>query len=82
MRTTLTLDDDVAHLVAEAVHRQRRSTKEVINDALRSALGAPGGRPYRTVPHESGLQPGIDTTRLNQLADEMADDELVDGFRG
>ena len=38
MRTTLTLDPDVARLVDEAVHRERRPMKHVVNEALRRAL--------------------------------------------
>jgi hypothetical protein len=38
MRTTLTLDDDVAKLL-ERVRRQRRTTlKQVVNEALREGL--------------------------------------------
>lgn len=74
MRTTLTLDDDVARLVEQATYRERRSTKEVINDALRRALRAGEARPYRVQVHQSGLRPGIDTRRLNQLVDEMVDE--------
>ncbi|MDQ3781534.1 MAG: ribbon-helix-helix domain-containing protein, partial [Actinomycetota bacterium] len=37
MRTTVTLDPDVARLVDDAVHGSRRSRKQVINDALRKA---------------------------------------------
>jgi hypothetical protein len=38
MRTTLTLDDDVAALLKRAMSRRNRSLKEVVNDALRDAL--------------------------------------------
>ena len=77
MRTTLTLDEDVARLVSEATHRERRSTKDVINDALRRALGAEGARPYRVMVHDSALRPGIDALRLNQLADEDDDEAAI-----
>ena len=43
MRTTLTIDDDVARLIDEAVHRERRPMKQVVNDALRRALEPAGG---------------------------------------
>ncbi|MCP4591782.1 MAG: hypothetical protein GY842_13665 [bacterium] len=38
MRTTLTLDDDVAILLNQARTRQRRTLKEVVNEALRRGL--------------------------------------------
>jgi hypothetical protein len=44
-RTTLTLDDDVARLLDDAVHRERRPMKQVVNDALRRALTSPESRP-------------------------------------
>ena len=40
MRTTLTLDPDVAVLVNRAREASKRSLKEVVNDALRRGLMA------------------------------------------
>ncbi|HEX2361880.1 MAG TPA: hypothetical protein VHI11_07400 [Jiangellaceae bacterium] len=84
MRTTLTLDPDVVRLIEDAVHRERRPTKQVINDALRRALGPP--RPqrseaYRLVPHDSRLRPGLDVTGFNRLADELEDEAIIDVAR-
>ena len=81
MRTTLTLDPDVAHLLAEETHRQRKPLKQVVNDALRRGL-APGSaapRPprYRVHPHATKLRPGIDRASFNALADELEDDTVV-----
>jgi hypothetical protein len=77
MRTTLTFDADVARFVDEAVHRERRPMKQVVNDALRQALG-PGRdtreEPYILVPHESAVRAGIDLSGLNRLADELDDE--------
>lgn len=74
MRTTLTLDPDVAHLIEKAMHRERRPMKQVVNDALRRGL-RPGrsssGEPYQLTPHKSALRPGLDPTGFNRLADEM-----------
>lgn len=78
MRTTLTLDDDVARLVDEAVHRDRRSLKAVVNDALRQALSpVETVAPYELPVHSSAVRPGLDPARLNQLADELADDQAA-----
>lgn len=38
IRTTLTLDPDAAALIQDAIHRDRRPMKQVVNDALRRAL--------------------------------------------
>lgn len=79
MRTTLSLDDDVARLVEEAVHRDRRTMKDVVNDALRRAL-APEAEieDFVVHVHHSALQPGLDVARLNQLADELESDAQVE----
>ncbi|MDX2054976.1 MAG: hypothetical protein SFV15_21415 [Polyangiaceae bacterium] len=83
MRTTLTLDPDVAKGVAEEVHRQRSSMKQVVNDALRRGLATAKPRTpkrFRIVPHRTALQPGIDTGRLNALADELEEDATLKKF--
>ena len=80
MRTTLTLDPDVAKLVDDEVHRTRRRFKTVVNDALRRGLaGTPQGRSrprFRVEPHRSALRPGFDLPGFNKLVDEL-DDEAV-----
>ncbi len=86
MRTTLTLDPDVARMIEEEAHRQRKTIKQVVNEALRRGLApevrvrAPGR--YRVRRHESELQPGIDAGSLNALADELEDEAVVAKVRG
>jgi len=85
MRTTLTLDPDVVFLLEKEVQRQRRPFKQVVNDALRRALGgeranAPA-EPYHVVPHQAELRPGVDRLALNRLADELEDDAVLDKGR-
>ncbi len=79
MRTTLTLDEDVARLIEDAVHREHRPMKQVINDALRSALAPRVGRqePYHLTPHESAVRPGFDPAGFNRLADELEDEAIM-----
>jgi hypothetical protein len=78
MRTTVTLDADVARLVRDAMHRSRRGFKETLNAAVRNALSPrpePGSRAhFRVKPKAMGLRPGIDPASLNQLADELEAD--------
>lgn len=83
MRTTLTLDDDVARLIDDAVHRERRAMKRVVNDALRRAL-APSAptEPFEVTPHRSAVRAGLDVDSLNRLADQMGDDEVVTATDG
>jgi hypothetical protein len=83
-RTTLTLDEDVAKLIEDAVHRERLPTKQVINDALRRGLAPerPKRRErYRVVPHHARLRPGFDIEHLNRLADELEDEAIMDTLR-
>ena len=40
MRTTLTLEDDVAAALRKAVRKRRRPLKIVVNEALRAGLAA------------------------------------------
>ena len=79
MRTTVTLDPDVAQLVEDAVHRGRTSMKQVINDALRRALSQPPSRrePYHLPVHSATLQPGFDLAGFNRLADELEDEAIL-----
>lgn len=81
MRTTLTLDPDVASLIEEAVHRERRPFKEVVNEALRRGLtpssAPPRDKPFKVVPHKAVLLPGWDPAGFNRLADELEDEAMV-----
>jgi predicted transcriptional regulator len=82
MRTTLTIDDDLHALLEQIARRERRSMREVLNDALRRALVIQRpAEPFRVEVQHSALQPGIDPHRLNQLADELDDEALVERLR-
>lgn len=81
MRTTLTLDPDVAALVEDVMRREGRGLKDVVNAGLRKGLRPepPAGRRrrFRVEPHRSRLAPGVDPRGLNQLADELEDEVLT-----
>ncbi len=48
MRTTVTLDDDVAASLHSAARERRVSFKVALNEAVRAGLGVSGeARPYR-----------------------------------
>jgi hypothetical protein len=85
MRTTLTLDPDVARLLEEEMHRARKPFKQVVNEALRRALApqptaatAARRRTYRVQPHAARFLPGLDRARLNALTDELEDMAIVE----
>ncbi len=60
MRTTLTLDDDVAVLLRRLAERRRAPFKRIVNEAMRAGLAALAGeprsrrRPYRMKPVSLG----------------------------
>ena len=75
MRTTLTIDDDLAGLLKRRARELGLPLKEVVNRTLRAGLGEQA-KPRRhtapkTIPHAFGFRPGIDLDKLNQLADEL-----------
>ena len=74
MRTTLTLDDDLAAALKEQARRADKPFKQVVNDALRRGLSpmpAEAAPDYEVTPHDSGFRPGVDPLRLNQLNDSL-----------
>jgi hypothetical protein len=81
VRTTLTLDDDVAAQLRDEAARQGLPFKQVLNRTLRlglrAASGATGRTPFRTEARRLGLRPGFDPTKLNQLADDLEDEEIL-----
>ena len=80
MRTTVTLDADVASLVRDAMHRTRRSFKETLNNAVRAGLRSKSGRPARRFlvkARPMGLRAGIDPLGLNRLADDLEIDAVL-----
>ena len=74
MRTTLTLDDDLAAALKEQAQRTGEPFKQVVNDTLRRGLSPAGASTepdYEVKPHDSGFRPGVDPLRLNQLNDSL-----------
>jgi hypothetical protein len=85
VRTTLTLDRDVADRVKLEMRRGGKAMKAVVNEALRIGLGLVGKpvRPprFHVRPHAFGLKPGIDRDRINQLVDELESEETARKLR-
>ena len=82
MRTTLTIEDDVAKELKAEVRQSGRSFKDVVNAALRRGLrsGQKPGRglpPFKVEPFTSPFQPGVDPTRLNQLLDDLETEDFL-----
>lgn len=80
MRTTVTLDDDVAAQVREVARERGLSFKEALNSALRAGLSsARSSRTsrYRVPVRDLGLRPGVNLDKALQLAGQLEDDEVV-----
>jgi hypothetical protein len=71
MRTTLTLDPDVAAKVRKGAARLGKPLKEVVNMALRAGLDAvlkpPAAKPYRTRGRQLGLGRGLSYDNVSEL---------------
>jgi hypothetical protein len=74
MRTTLTIDDDLAGILQRRARDLGKPFKDVVNSTLRKGLLENAHLPPHKVsvrPHDFGSSPGIDLDRLNQLVDEL-----------
>ena len=71
MRTTLTLDPDIAAKAKRGAARLNKPFKEVINAALRVGLDAilapPGAKPFRTHARPLGLRTGFSYDNISEL---------------
>lgn len=76
MRTTLTLDDDVAAQLKAETRRSGRSLKDVVNEYLRLGLYAKKTqrprRPFRVEARDLGaLRPGLSLDNVGDLLEQL-----------
>ena len=71
MRTTLTLDPDVAAKLKKGAAKLRKPFKQIVNEALRAGLASvltpPAARPYRTRARPLGLRRGLSYDNISEL---------------
>ena len=84
MRTTLTLEEDLAKRLKDLARQGGRSFKEVTNEVIRRGLsaGAPqveGIKPFQVEPKACGFRPGVDPLKLNQIYDDLEIEDLGSG---
>jgi predicted transcriptional regulator len=80
MRTTVTLDPDLAAKLRALARERGVPFKEVLNSALRRGLAhdaAGASAPYRLASRRLGLRPGIDLEHALRLAGELEDAETI-----
>jgi len=76
MRTTLTLDDDVAAKLKAEARRLGRSFRDTVNAALRRGLTAqrlaPPRKPFKVATRDLGnLQPGLTLDSIADLIEQV-----------
>jgi Ribbon-helix-helix protein, copG family len=84
MRTTVTLDDDVAAKLKRIARDRDVSFKEALNSTVRRGFerGEAKPRPYRLPPpRRMEAKPGVNLDKALQLAGEMEDAEVLRKMR-
>jgi hypothetical protein len=84
MRTTLTLEPDVALKIKKRMAERKLTLKDAINQTLRAGLDATEAQrsaPFKVEPYAFKFKPGIDPNKLNQLLDELDAEEFIHKFR-
>jgi hypothetical protein len=78
VRTTVTLDPDVAARLKQTARERGISFKEALNTNVRRGLerGEPRSRAYRVPTRRLGVRPGVDLDRSLRLASELEDAEI------
>lgn len=80
MRSTLSLDPDVAQLLQEAMARLKKPYKTVVNDALRrglSTLETQKCTPFKVEAYAMGWDATLDPAGFNRLIDELAVEDFL-----
>ena len=76
MRTTLTLDEDVAAKLKTEMRRSGKSFRDIVNDTLRHGLVkkrvATRRRPFRVEERDLGnLRPGLSLDNVGELLEQI-----------
>lgn len=79
MRTTVTLDPDVAAKLRFLARERGVSFKAALNDAVRTGLtaGASPTRRFRVHARPLGVRPGVNLDKALSLAGEIEDTEIL-----
>ena len=75
MRTTLTLDQDVAAKLKTVMRQTGRSFKDTVNETLRSGLAwqdrVKKQKPFKVHARNLGLRPGLDYDNIGKLLEQV-----------
>jgi hypothetical protein len=85
MRTTVTLEPDVARLLSEHARQTRKSFKETLNAAVRSGLGrvtaSSGDQEFTIEARPMRIKAGVDAGRFNSLLDDLDAEAFLEKIR-
>ncbi len=76
MRTTLTLDDDVAARLIELQRRKGLAFKDAVNEVLRRRLEVELSqtaviKPFKVIARPMGIKPGLNYANIGELLEQM-----------
>jgi hypothetical protein len=75
VRTTLTLDEDVAAKLKDEARKAGLPFRDAVNACLRAGLSvrkqSAAGRPFRVKARDMGLRPGINIDKVSVLLDQL-----------
>lgn len=81
MRTTLTLQDDLARELREKAHREGVPFKEIVNRAIRAGLSQTDRprkmKPYKCKAYSLGYPPRAEIDHALELADRLESEEIA-----
>jgi hypothetical protein len=79
MRTTVTLDEDVAAKLRQVSRERGVSFKTALNGAVRLGLSAsaPPSRSFSVHSQPMGIRPEVNIDKALSLADELEDSEIL-----
>jgi hypothetical protein len=83
MRTTLTLDPDVAMKLKKRMTEHKLTLKDAINQALRVGLETPESKrktAFKVEPFALGIPAGVDLDKMNQLLDQLEVEDYIRKF--
>ncbi|MCY3638726.1 MAG: hypothetical protein OXG80_06465 [Chloroflexi bacterium] len=85
MKTTLTLDDDIADFLQEQSRLQDKPLEQVANETMRLGIARIPKRvdaakpPFRVKPNKSGFVEGVDSLHLDRLLDDLEVENYLAG---
>ena len=85
MRTTLTIDSDIADYLREQSRLHEKSFKQVVNETLRRGMSPSpkesARKPFKVKPFPGGFAPGVDPNNPKDFLNKLDDEHYMKVFR-